>query len=91
MPRVALALLLGEGRRTMDRYDEKKDISDTDEVGAREGETLGLDGSTVPKMPEDPRASEDPLSVRKRRERASGDEDSGVRHEESRRTSTEDR
>jgi hypothetical protein len=56
----------------MDRYDERKSDSDTDEVGSssREGDVLGLGGSAVPKMPEDPSASSDPESVRKRRERA---------------------
>jgi hypothetical protein len=67
----------------MDRYDEKNDMmNDTDEVGARQGDVLGLGGASVPKTPGDPSVSNDPASVRKRRERAMGSEDSGVRHED---------
>lgn len=52
----------------MDRHDEKK----SDDI-------LGLGGSTVPKMPGDPSASDDPEAVRRRRERAmSSDADSGT-------------
>ena len=58
----------------MDRYDESKHVNDTDEMSStsRDGDVLGLGGSAVPKMPGDPSASNDPASVRKRRERALG-------------------
>jgi hypothetical protein len=61
----------------MDRYDERKDISNDndDEVSPREGDILGLGGSTVPHMPGDPTASNDPESVRRRRTRAMGTEE----------------
>ena len=66
----------------MDRYDENKHVHDTDEVGGRDGNVLGLGGSEVPKMPGDPSASNDPESVRRRRERAmSDDAGSGGRSE----------
>lgn len=68
----------------MDRYDEKRDRdrNDMDEVDARQGDILGLGGGPVPKAPGDPVVSNDPESVRKRRERAAGTEDTGVRHED---------
>jgi hypothetical protein len=59
----------------MDRYDEKKSGSDSSEMGI--GDVLGLGGSTVPKGPEDPSASDDPESVRRRRERAMETDDAG--------------
>ena len=64
----------------MDRSDERRD----DEPSALQtGDILGLGGSTVPKAPGDPTASNDPESVRRRRERAMGsDEESGIRHED---------
>jgi hypothetical protein len=58
----------------MDRYDEKKDIQEADEVGGREGDVLGLGGSSVPKTPGDPSVSNDPESIRKRRVRATESE-----------------
>ena len=61
----------------MDRFDEKRDSADE---ATRDGDVLGLGGSVVPKMPGDPSASNDPESVRRRRERArSEDEHSGAR------------
>ncbi len=67
----------------MDRYDEKKEASDADEVSTRDGDVLGLGGSTVPKVPDDPSASDDPESVRRRRERAMGvEEDPRVERED---------
>ena len=66
----------------MDRYDEKKDRTDADEVGARTGDVLGLGGSSVPKTPDDPTASDDPESVRKRRMRAKETEAEGVRDDD---------
>jgi hypothetical protein len=68
----------------MDRYDEKRDSerNDTDEVDARQGDILGLGGASVPKAPDDPVVSNDPESVRKRRERAAGTGDAAVRHED---------
>lgn len=58
----------------MDRPDEQR-RNDGDDVPAREGDTLGLGGTEVPKSPDDPSASDDPESVRRRRERMSGDTD----------------
>ncbi len=67
----------------MDRYDEKKEASDADEVATRDGDVLGLGGSAVPKMPGDPSASDDPESVRRGRERAMGvEEDPRVERED---------
>ena len=63
----------------MDRYDEKK--MDRDEMD-RTGDVIGLGGSSVPKMPGDPSASNDPASVRKRRERARETEAEGVRDDD---------
>ena len=62
----------------MDRSDESRLINDTDESPSRShsGDILGLGGAPVPKMPGDPSASDDPESVRRRRERAMEDEDS---------------
>ena len=54
----------------MDRYDEKKDGSDME----RTGDVLGLGGSSVPKMPGDPSASDDPEAAARRRERAREEE-----------------
>jgi hypothetical protein len=68
----------------MDRYDEKKHM-DADEVESREGregDVLGLSGSSVPKMPGDPRASNDPEAVRRRRMRARETEAEGVRDDD---------
>ena len=60
----------------MDRYDESRNVNDTDESPSRSqsGDILGLGGSAVPKMPGDPSASSDPESARRRRERAMEDE-----------------
>jgi hypothetical protein len=59
----------------MDRYDESRNINDTDESSSGHDDgILGLGGSAVPKMPGDPSASSDPASVRRRRERAMEDE-----------------
>jgi hypothetical protein len=67
----------------MDRYDEKKDSRDRDDEVAREGDVLGLGGTDVPKAPGDPTASDDPESVRHRRERAlSPDDDPRVDRED---------
>lgn len=55
----------------MDRTDEKRDKDEPSRVG----DTLGLGDAVVPKSPDDPTASEDPASVRRRRERMSGDDD----------------
>ena len=63
----------------MDRYDEKN--VDRDEMD-RTGDVIGLGGSSVPKMPGDPSASNDPASVRKRRERARETEAEGVRDDD---------
>lgn len=66
----------------MDRFDEKKHDR-TDEIAAdshdetverrdepiREGDILGLAGSTVPKSPGDPSASHDPDAVARQRAR----------------------
>jgi hypothetical protein len=58
----------------MDRHDESRSVNedDRDEAAssARSTDILGLGGSPVPKMPGDPSASNDPESVRRRRERA---------------------
>ena len=68
----------------MDRYDESKDVNDNDEVSStgRSTDILGLGGSPVPKMPGDPSASDDPESVRRRRERARASEESPLRQDE---------
>jgi hypothetical protein len=66
----------------MDRYDEKRDRNDADELGSREGDVLGLGGSSVPKSPGDPSASNDPESVRRRRMRAKDTEAEGVRDDD---------
>jgi hypothetical protein len=68
----------------MDRYDERKGVNDSDELSpaSREGDVLGLGGSTVPKAPDDPSTSYDPESVRRRREPAKSSEESGIRHED---------
>ena len=59
----------------MDRYDEKKDIRDTDEVIERgAGDVLGLSGFVPKKMPGATSASDDPASIRKRRARAHASE-----------------
>ena len=65
----------------MDRYDERRSVNDTDET-CREGDVLGLGGSTVPKSPSDPSTSYDAESVQRRRERAREGEESGSRHED---------
>ena len=59
----------------MDRYDEARNVSDTDDSSGQSEGILGLGGSAVPKMPGDPSASSDPESVRRRRERAMEEED----------------
>jgi hypothetical protein len=66
----------------MDRYDERHDRNDADEVGSREGDVLGLGGSSVPKTPGDPSASNDPESVRRRRMRGRDTEAEGVRDDD---------
>ena len=68
----------------MDRYDERKNLGDSDEMDSspREGDVLGLGGSAVPKMPGDPSVSSDPASVRKRRERARETEAEGRRDDD---------
>ena len=65
----------------MDRYDESRSVPDTDEVrsSSESGDILGLGGSPVPKMPGDPSASNDPESVRRRRERAMESDESTSR------------
>lgn len=67
----------------MDRHDESRDVNDTDEMNSSSdrNEILGLGGSPVPKMPGDPSASNDPESVRRRRERASGADETTVSEE----------
>ena len=62
----------------MDRHDESRSVQDNDEVrsGSESSDILGLGGSPVPKMPGDPSASDDPESVRRRRERAMESESS---------------
>jgi hypothetical protein len=67
----------------MDRYDESRNVNDSDEVSStgRSTDILGLGGSPVPKMPGDPSASDDAESVRRRRERARASEESPVRQE----------
>jgi hypothetical protein len=65
----------------MDRYDERRG-DETSSSSADDG-GLGIGGSTVPRTPGDPSASDDPESVRRRRERAMGsDEESDSRHED---------
>ena len=68
----------------MDRYDERKRVNDNDEESSSVDSTeiLGLGGSPVPKMPGDPSASNDPESVRRRRERARETEESVNRRDE---------
>jgi hypothetical protein len=63
----------------MDRSDERRDEATSS--SSREGDVLGIGGSTVPKAPGDPTASNDPESVRRRRERAMGNDED--RREES--------
>ena len=65
----------------MDRYDEKNDRHDADEV-ERMGDVLGLGGGPVPKMPGDPSASDDADSVARRRERALEDDDMSSNRED---------
>jgi hypothetical protein len=68
----------------MDRYDERRQVNDTDESASpsQSGDILGLGGSPVPKMPGDPSASSDPEAVRRRRERALEDEGSLIQQED---------
>lgn len=68
----------------MDRYDENKNVNDNEEVSSssRSSDILGLSGSPVPKMPGDPSASDDPESVRRRRERARESDESMTRQED---------
>jgi hypothetical protein len=63
----------------IDRTDRVERVED-DVTGseAREGDVLGLGGATVPKMPGDPTASNDPESVARRRERAMGEDERGT-------------
>lgn len=59
----------------MDRPDEvRRDDAATDERVGREGDVLGIGGTVVPKAPGDPTTEHDPESVRKRHDRAMGDE-----------------
>jgi hypothetical protein len=63
----------------MDRPDEVRerpidDRRETDEQPQRAGDVLGIGGTEVPKSPADPTADYDPESVRKRHERAMGDD-----------------
>jgi hypothetical protein len=65
----------------MDRNDERKHdrMQDEDtERPARSGDVLGLGGADVPKTPGDPSTEYDEESVARRRERASGVDESGV-------------
>jgi len=68
----------------MDRNDESRSVNDSDEESStgRSTDILGLGGSPVPKMPGDPSASGDPESVRQRRERVRGSEESPLRQED---------
>jgi len=68
----------------MDRYDESKRVDDSDQESSsvESTEILGLGGAPVPKMPGDPSASNDPESVRRRRERARETEESMTRRDE---------
>jgi hypothetical protein len=68
----------------MDRQDERRDSRiEEDVTESRQGDILGLGGSTIPKTPGDPSASDDPESVRRRRERAmSPDSDPHVERED---------
>jgi hypothetical protein len=68
----------------MDRYDEKRSVRDSEEVSSSASDTdiLGLSGSPVPKMPGDPSASDDPESIRRRRERVKASEESPLRQED---------
>jgi hypothetical protein len=60
----------------MDRFDERKEMQDDDEVGGRTGDVLGLGGSAVPKASGEPEASDDPEAARRPRSRAmSADDD----------------
>ena len=70
----------------MDRDDERRNADDNDEMrsSSERDDILGLGGSPVPKMPGDPSASNDPESVRRRRERASGADDTSVSQESDR-------
>jgi len=67
----------------MDRSDENRNVNDSEEASssAGTGDILGLSGSPVPKMPGDPSASNDPESVRRRRERAM-ESDESMTHQE---------
>lgn len=70
----------------MDRYDERKPVSGPDDQPAderpageaREGDVLGLGGAPVPKEPGDPVPDDDPDSVARRRQRASGLDEPGL-------------
>jgi hypothetical protein len=68
----------------MDRHDENREFEETGEMSSssRDGDVLGLGGTAVPKAPGDPSASNDPASVRRRRERAmSSDSDAGTQED----------
>ena len=63
----------------MDRPDERRERSadesrGTDEQSRRDGEVLGIGRTTVPKSPGDPTTENDPESVRKRHDRAMGED-----------------
>ncbi len=61
----------------MDRPDElrdRDDVNDVEETTRRDGDVLGIGGTTVPKTPGDPTTEYDPESVRKRHDRAMGDD-----------------
>ena len=66
----------------MHRDDETVDIQDDQDRSPRQGDVLGLSGSTVPKMPGDPSASDDAESVRKRRVRAAESEAEAARDDD---------
>ena len=63
----------------MDRYDEAKHVHTDDDRDAGtmgpEGDVLGITHAPVPKSPGDPTASDDPESVRRRRQRALGEDE----------------
>ena len=75
----------------MDRYDESKHVRSTeseakDDAPAREGDVLGLGGSTVPKTPGDPSTEFDEESVARRKARAAGADEPEFRESNTRRT-----
>jgi hypothetical protein len=67
---------------TMDRYDDKDTTRarpTDDDTEKRAGDVLGLGGAAVPKSPADPTTEYDEESIARRRERASGMDESGPR------------